>query len=156
MKRTPQDKQIEARLCEGEWTLTGCLGDDPLGTDRIEIDRAKVMGLGVDLSALADELDSLWQAGGARCNAPSVLACGLTVTVEEARGKIACPFDHPGTYAKGVMTVVLPDRQLRFSPLSIHMMRAHGFLGGKGSAYRVEPEDLAALSEALQSEQQQQ
>ena len=149
MKRTVQDNDIGRRLAEGQWTLRGCLGEDPLGIERIEIDRAKLQDLGLDLVALGRALESLWQTGAERFGATADIAPGLSVKVDEAKGRIACPFSHPGTYPKGVMTVVLQTKQLRFSPLSIHLMTAHCFLGGLGSAYRVAPGDLAAISHKL-------
>ena len=153
MKRTVADKEIERRLSAGEWTLEGFLGEDPLGIDRIGIDCARLQELGLELDALGRELDAIWQAGAQMLGAPSELAGGVKVIVEEAKGRMACPFGHPGTFSKGVMTIRLGDKQLRFSPLSIHMLSQHGFLGGVGSAYRVDPADLAELVSLLKQDQ---
>jgi len=156
VKRTVVDKEIESRLSEGSWTLKGCLGDDPLGIDRIEVDCARLDEFGLELDELGRELECLWQAGAQRLGAPSEVQKDVRVVVEEAKGRMPCPFGHPGTFSKGVMSIQMGDKQLRFSPLSIHMLREHGFLGGWGSAYRVEPSDLARLASLLKQDQQNQ
>jgi len=149
MKRTPEMKEIEQRMAPGAWSAEGFLGDDPLGIERIQVDRTAMDRLGVSPGDLGEVLDRLWREGCARFGCPLDATEGVQVQVDEAKGSLACPFGHKGTYGKGLMQVTIGDKTLRFSPLSIHMIQEHGFFGGIGSPYRVEPEDIAALAERL-------
>jgi hypothetical protein len=153
MKRTPEMKQIEQRMAPGAWTADGFLGDDPLGIERIDADRAALDRLGVTAQDLGKMLGRLWHEGCVRFGCPLEAAEGVRVQVDEAKGSLACPFGHKGIYGKGLMQVTIGDKVLRFSPLSIHMIEEHGFFGGIGSPYRVEPEDVAALSKSLSADQ---
>ncbi|NQT54365.1 hypothetical protein HQ576_20070, partial [bacterium] len=47
---------------------------------------------------------------------------------------------------KGDVELTTPDgATLRFTALSIHLIRAHGFYQGRGAPYRLEPTQLAEL-----------
>jgi hypothetical protein len=153
MKRTPEMKEIEQRMAPGAWTAGGFLGDDPLGIERIDADRGLLDRLEVTAKDLGKMLRRLWQEGCARFGCPLEAAGGVRVRVDEAKGNLACPFGHQGTYGKGLMQVTLGGKTLRFSPLSIHMIAEHGFFGGTGSPYRVEPEDVVELLRALPADQ---
>lgn len=153
MKRTPKMKEIEQRMAPGAWTADGFLGDDPLGIERIDVDRAALNRLGVEPGELGELLQRMWQEGCARFGCPLEAKEGFRVQVDEAKGSLACPFGHPGTFGKGIMQVTLGDKTLRFSPLSIHMIAEHGFFGGIGSPYRVEPADVVRLFELSAADQ---
>jgi len=62
-------------------------------------------------------------------------------------GKIPSPFTGEGVFRKG--EVVIKNRttgdKMVLTPLSIHLIKAHGFFQGKGSGYRIEPDIAAAL-----------
>lgn len=152
MKRTPQMKEIEQRMAPGAWTADGFLGDDPLGIERIEADRGTLDRLGVAPGDLGNMLQGMWREGCTRFGCPLEAAGGIRVQVDEAKGSLACPFGHKGTYGKGLMQVTLDDKTLRFSPLSIHMIAEHGFFGGIGSPFRVEPADVARLYRILSTD----
>ena len=66
------------------------------------------------------------------------------VLYESYRGKILCPFDHPGMFSKGSITLknLVNGIELCWTPLNIHMIRDHCFFEGKGSAHRLEPDVL--------------
>ena len=145
-------KEIESRMAPGAWTAGGLLGDDPLGIERIGADRATLDRLGVEAVQLGNRLQRLWQEGCRGFGCPLEAGSGIRVRVDEAKGSLACPFGHPGTYGKGTMQITIGDKTLRFSPLSIHMIREHGFFGGTGSPYRTDPRDVAMLCERLDSE----
>ena len=138
MKKTPKDKQILERMTEGEWSLKGFLGDDPLGLDRIDADTGILNDFDIDSEKMGTLLDKLWKKARLYFE-DDYIVNGLIVTVYEAKGRIPCPFGHPGVFQKGEMKVLFNNKTNRFSPLSIHMIRKHGFYGGKGSSYRIEP-----------------
>jgi len=109
--------------------------------------------LGVSSEELGKMLDRLWREGCSRFGCPLDATEGVRVQVDEAKGSLACPFGHKGTFGKGFMQVTLDDKTLCFSPLSIHMIKEHGFFGGIGSPYRVEPADAARLLRLLPADQ---
>ena len=61
--------------------------------------------------------------------------------MHEVRGRIPCPFGGCGAFPKGEAELVdtKTGRRMRFTPLSVHMVREHGFYGGQGSRYRLDP-----------------
>ena len=64
-----------------------------------------------------------------------------------AMGPIPCPWGGCGVFAKGEteLTDAVGGKTLRFTPLSVHLIRHHGFYQGKGARYRLEPAELARL-----------
>lgn len=134
---------------EGAFSRDGFLGDDPLGLDRVDADERLLADMGVSHEEIGVVLQDLWQKGRVLTGETYEHAPGVTVEVQEARGRMPCPFGHPGIYAKGVMTVEFEGRALRVTPLSVHMIRLHGFFGGRGSPFRVEPGDAVDLVRRL-------
>jgi len=70
------------------------------------------------------------------------------------RGKLPCPFGHPGIFAKVNTTVrnLKLDREITYTLLHIHLIGEHGFYEGKGSPFRLEPSDLIEILEIEESE----
>lgn len=62
-------------------------------------------------------------------------------SVQEAKGSLACPWPHPGRYAKRITTVrdVRSGECVSWSDLNTHLIDQHGFFGGRGSMFRIEP-----------------
>jgi hypothetical protein len=69
------------------------------------------------------------------------------VRVDSVRGKLPSPFGGPGMYEKVNTTVVNKrlGREVVYTDLHIHFVRDHGFYEGKGSPYRLEPEELITV-----------
>jgi hypothetical protein len=58
------------------------------------------------------------------------------------------PFGDPKRlYHKIVATVTntKQNKELRYTQLNVHMIRDHGFFEGKGSVFRLEPEDVVTI-----------
>ena len=136
----------------GAWTKDGFLGDDPLGIDRIDSDRALLAQFDVCADELGSVLEELWNRARKYGSEDYKPVPDVTVRIDEARGRMPCPFGHPGLYRKGLMTVTTPDIRLTISPLSIHMIKAHEFFGGRGSPFRLEPNQVVTLIRALPDE----
>ena len=133
----------------GAWTKDGFLGDDPLGIDRIDSDRALLAQFDVNAEELGVRLEELWNRARTSEGEEYKPVPDVSVRIDEARGRMPCPFGHPGLYRKGLMTVTTPDLRLMISPLSIHMIKAHEFFGGRGSPFRLEPNQVVTLIRAL-------
>ena len=69
------------------------------------------------------------------------------VRVDGVRGRLPCPFGHPGMFPKTNITVrnTRPDGQITYTDLHIHLIGEHGFYLGRGSAYRLDPGRLARV-----------
>jgi hypothetical protein len=67
--------------------------------------------------------------------------------VDEARGFLVCPWPHPGRFCKRLTIVRNTETgtQIQWSDLNIHLIAAHGFFEGVGSAFRLEPNELIKL-----------
>jgi hypothetical protein len=71
------------------------------------------------------------------------------VRVDSVRGKLPCPFRHPGIFPKTNITVKNKEKnsEVTFTDLHIHLVNEHGFYEGKGSVFRLDPPVLADVLE---------
>jgi len=60
------------------------------------------------------------------------------------RGMIPCPFGERGLHHKIIaeVTHLKKGGKIKFSQLSVHLIREHGFFEGRGSVFRLDPEIL--------------
>jgi hypothetical protein len=141
------DSRIQANFRAGEITRDGFLGSDvrPI-FEIIRRDAEELARLGETAAAAADFLQGLLDEGKKGLEGPVVLN-GRTIQIRWERGMIPCPFGEPGLHPKITVTAEESSsgRTLRFSQLAVHLIRGHGFFGGTGSAFRVEPEEIIKL-----------
>ena len=66
------------------------------------------------------------------------------IEVEDYMGKLPCPFRDNAKVNKRQTRVRRLDTGviMRWTDLSIHMIREHGFFEGHGSHYRLDPDEL--------------
>ena len=150
MKQSKRDDLIQERMQPGGITREGLMGDDTRKLrDIIEADGAAVARLGLTHAALAARMRELRQAGarglGEFVKAPD----HFEVRVDAVRGRLPCPFGHPGMYLKEFIVVrnMRLGEEVIFSRLSIHLIETHGFYEGLGSPYRLDPAALARILE---------
>ena len=145
MKQNPVDKQVGDSLREGILARDGFLGEDSRPHPQIIQEDAEVLSaMNTTPEALAIRMEALTKAG-LKAIGSMVESDGYRILVDEYMGRIGCPYrDHRA--AKRNTTVTDGEgRSLTWTDLSIHLIRAHGFFQGKGSAYRLEPAELAKL-----------
>jgi len=144
-------QRAQANLEPGVLTAEGFLGHDTrrLGA-LIREDEAAFRDLGLDWDEVAVWLEHLVEAGAAGLGEPITVGRWL-VRVAETRGTFPCPWED-GLFRKRSVTVrsVGPDGQaqgpeLLFSDLSLHLLKDHHFLQGRGSLFRLEPQVLKDL-----------
>jgi len=142
MKQSPQEARIVERMQPGVLSRDGFLGSDrrSLG-EIIDTDRSALEGLGVTQERLAARMAEALKAAEAAGGAPVKVGEHLLAEHREAMGRIPSPFPGEGVFRKG--EVELTDERtgvkVLMTPLSIHMVAAHGFFQGRGSRYRTEP-----------------
>ncbi|MFP4563185.1 MAG: hypothetical protein ACLFRY_07715 [Spirochaetia bacterium] len=150
MKQTPQMRRVQENMRPGAITLDGFLGNDPrnLGDILIE-DDAEVKRMGLTHEEIASRMNVLREAGEEGLGEFITVPPNFEVRVDSVRGKLPCPFEHPGLFPKTNITVrnTRLGREITYTDLQIHLIEAHGFYEGKGSRYRIDPEELVEVLE---------
>lgn len=145
MKKSPGLAKLEAMLRSSKLVAGGFLGRDRRSlVEIIETDAADVERSGHTLAEIADRMEEI--TARARDGLGTAVTVGgvLDAWVTDTRGTIVCPWPHPVCAAKTVTTVMRRDTgtEVRWSDLSIHMIRDHGFFEGMGATFRLEPGEL--------------
>lgn len=145
MKMTFDQKAAEERMKPGVLTSQGFLGTDSRHlADIIEGDEEAFRAKGLDFDEVADELERLAREGEKGLGEPTTVDGIYLVKSDEARGKIACPFQD-GLFHKNAVTVERSGSsdRLVYSDLSLHLLRVHHFCQGEGSPFRLSADALA-------------
>lgn len=144
MKQTPELDRVQARMQPGVLTLNGFLGSDGRRlADILAADGAVVHSHGVTHRQLAARLDELTRRGRDLMEGEVELDGTYAVRVRDDRGVMPSPWGD-GNFGKGEVEMRhLPSgKTFRWNELTLHLVRMHGFYGGHGSEYRLEPNDL--------------
>lgn len=143
MKMSPFYVKAQDNMQPGVITSTGFLGDDtrPI-VDIIEHDEEIMQQLGLDFEEVAARLHELMNESRKGLGEPITYQQFL-LQVYEARGFLPSPFED-GIFRKVNVNIENTNNKktLLVSELSIHLLQHHHFLQGRGSPYRLEPEDL--------------
>ncbi len=145
MKETPKEMKIHLNLKAGVMSTHGFLGDDDRHFHEIiEEDESILTRLGVTTEEIADRLQYFTDEAFESYDGPIIIGGKYEVHYESFRGKMPCPFDHPGVYRKGSVTLKNLENNIEicWTPLNIHMIKEHCFFEGTGSAHRLEPETV--------------
>ena len=148
MKQTPKDEHLNRILRSSALVAGGFLGNDPRSvTEVVEADAGALCRLSVTTAQVAQRMKEITERASRGLGTWVEIDEHHQAMVEEARGLLPCPWPHGGYYPKRVTTlkVVASDQIFRWSDLNIHMIEAHGFFEGKGSAFRIEPGQLARI-----------
>ncbi len=149
MKHNPADQLIRDRLEAGALSIEGFLGtDDRPIADIIAADTGTVEAESLTVETLGDFLEHLHVTGDGGWESRVPMYDGkISVRSDETLGQIPCPFACGASCHKSIITVKNADGEniLIFTPLDAHLISAHGFFEGKGSAYRIEPKELIEL-----------
>ncbi len=147
---TPELIKATEKMQPGQISQAGFFGDDDRDLSTIiEEQRVTCRRLGVSWQSIAEAMEVFASQG------LSAFGCTLTVDnkwevcADENRGKVPCPFPHPGMYQKTVYTVrnLRTNNEVRFTDLSIHLIKDHGFFQGKGAPFHNDPADLIEVLE---------
>lgn len=148
MKLSPALTRIQARMQPGILTLHGFLGTDRRNlADILEADAREVARLGLTHEQIADRLDRLAKCASAGLGTEVVCETDYRMCYHGARGRVPCPWGHPGLFDKGDvhLTRISTGETIIFSELLAHLIREHGFYEGRGSPYRIEPATLKRI-----------
>lgn len=148
MKRSPEAKRLEEVLRSSRIVAGGFLGPDTRILEEIlETDAATLARLGTSAQEISARMREITDLGKAGLGTPVKIDEKREVVVDEHRGQTVCPWPHAGGYQKTMTTVRRLDTgaTVRWSELSTHFIEAHGFFEGRGTAFRLEPEELLAV-----------
>ncbi len=149
MKMSPQDKKLDHMLRSSTLVAGGFMGRDRRSVrEIIEADAAALAACGLNAAMVARRMRELTDIG-CRGLGTWVDADGerLQVMSEDYKGMLVCPWGHAGHYHKRstVVKAGADERMLTWSDLNIHLIEAHGFFEGRGSAFRIEPAQAAEI-----------
>lgn len=140
---------MQTHFGPGRISKDGFLGEDSRHIhDIIQEDQRILSSLGWTSERIADRLQFFIDEGKKGLEGKvSVGKC--IVCVRWDRGMVPCPFNEPGLHPKIVATVFSPaqKREIRYSQLSVHLIRRHSFFGGKGSVFRLEPKTVLEITD---------
>lgn len=140
---TLSQEELRSRMAPGELAAEGFLGADERSVERIiAVDRLALVRLGIAPEALGRKIAALTAVALSRMGG-EIEFDSLSLHAVEARGLLACPFGDEGVHVKAVIHAARGDESYSWSALSAHLADTHGFYGGKGSPYRLEPAELA-------------
>jgi len=147
MKQTPLEKKILDNFKPGKITKDGFLGDDKRHVhDIIQEDLRILSKLGFEVDEIADRLQYFIEEGKKGLETKVDLA-DFTVQISWDRGLLPCPFGEPRRHHKIIATLFNKklNKKIEYSQLNVHLIKEHGFFLGKGSKFRLEPEELMSF-----------
>lgn len=150
MKQTPRDKAILERMAPGALCADGFLGDDPRDlSEIIAADAAAVEAAELTHEQTARPLAAALKTAMAELGRHVAISEHVAAVWREGMGRIPSPWPGDGVFPKGELelTDTRTGRTLTLTPLSVHLIAAHGFYQGRGSRYRLEPHDIIAMFE---------
>jgi hypothetical protein len=145
MPDTQSMRHLEALLRNSPLVRGGFLGHDERPLEEIlQADQDTLLRLGVTAGQIAQRMAELTSEGKSRFGAPVSIPPHLTISSDEYKGRIDCPWPDCSRFDKRVTTACRSDlgQCLRWTDLNIHLIGDHGFFEGRGSAFRLEPDDL--------------
>ncbi|MDX9702957.1 MAG: hypothetical protein RBU23_07930 [Candidatus Auribacterota bacterium] len=149
MKESPQQKKLEDILRYCPLVSGGFMGEDlrPV-KEIIDTDTHTVEQLGYTNEQIAERMEYIRNEGLKGLGSVVKLNNGLEVRIDDNRGLLPSPWpDDPHRSSKTITFVLDTDtgNELRWSDLSIHLIRAHGFYQGHGSPFRLNPSELISV-----------
>jgi hypothetical protein len=148
--------EVERRMQPGAWDGPGFLRPGTSLAAVISEDAETARGLGLDPEAIGGRLGELLDAGeGSDLGRPATVG-SFRVEIVRGRGFLTCPWAPEefapcpvglggGAAANRFTIAGEAGRRLEGYELSAHLIRDHGFFGGPGTRYRLEPEAVAAF-----------
>ena len=156
MKQTVQLREIQERMKPGVITRDGFLGTDRRNLiDILQEDDAEIKRRNLTHKDIAERMMQLREAGKRGLGEFISVSPYFEVRVDSVRGKLPCPFKHPGLIRKTNVIVrnLEKNREITYTDMHIHMIGEHGFYEGKGSAFRLEVKDLVEVLEIIPLEE---
>lgn len=149
MKMSPLFKKAFVNMQPGKIIKEGFLGDDSrTPADIISEDEKQVKSLNMDFEIIAGKLKYFLNRGLKGLGEPVTVDEKWLVRVDEARGRLPCPFEDKILYKNTVYVKnIVKNLDFYYSELSIHLIESHHFFQGRGSSFRLEPSAIKQIFE---------
>ena len=124
------------------------MGDDSRSlAEIVDADTSELFRLGYTAEQIASRMQEITDTAKAGLGNWVRIDDKRQAVVAEARGFAICPWPHSGRFIKRVTTLERLDSgaTIRWSDLNIHLIAEHSFFEGRGSAFRIEPGELAGV-----------
>jgi hypothetical protein len=147
-KKPPQLEKLEEVLRSSKLVYGSFMGTDTRSvSDVIDADNAKLAKIGFTAEQIAAKMQQITDIAITGLGTWVQIDQDRMAKTDEAKGSLVCPWPHPGKFAKRITTVKLTASQqtISWADLSIHLIAEHHFFQGKGSAFRIEPEQLVEM-----------
>jgi len=148
MKQNPEYERIQANMVAGKISSSGFLGEDQRTLqDILHEDNLTVLKTGYSHEAIAQRMGYLTEQGKKGMGSPVIVDDIFEVTADDHRGFIPCPFGDNFKAPKTNVMVknLITSDTIHWTELNIHMIEKHGFYEGKGSFFRIDPEELVKI-----------
>lgn len=148
MKESPEKQKLEEILRSSKLVSGGFMGTDARRVSEvIEADANTLAKSGYTDRQVARRMQRITDTAIDGLSTWVEIDENIHAKVDEAKGSQPCPWPHIGRFAKRVTTVKRTDsgKTVTWSDLNIHFIGEHGFFEGKGSSFRIEPEELLSI-----------
>ena len=148
MKRTLQQKKLDQLLHSSQIVHGGMMGEDQRTFEEvIEADLAVIEQLDYTKEAIGQRMAELTELAIPSFGNWFSVNDNLRVYVDDYKGRLICPWPHKGVFCKRLTYAQRTDldKTIVWTELGAHMILEHGFFEGKGSVFRLEPEDLISI-----------
>lgn len=145
MKESPEDRKLEEVLRSSRLAAGGFMGHDNRSVSEvIDADATELSRLGFTKEQVAERMRQITKVAISGLGTWVQVGDGMEGKVDEAKGRLICPWPHKGKLAKRitVVKVIETSESVRWSDLNTHLISEHGFFEGKGSDFRIEPRKL--------------
>jgi hypothetical protein len=148
MKESPQNKKLEETLRSSKLVAGGFLGSDKRTVSEIiDADLTELSKSRYTIEQVADRMQEITNTAIAGLGTWVIIDKSRQAKVDEAKGKLPCPWPHLARFAKRITILRHAefDETIMWSDLNIHLIAEHGFFEGKDSDFRIEPGKLIAM-----------
>ena len=148
MKESPDTQNLEKILKSPAFSAAGFMGSDTRRlSEIIDADLADLARLNYTPQQIAKRMQQITDTAKEALGNWIKIDDNFSAKIAEVKGRIPCPWPHAGNYAKRVTTLkdIKTNKQILFSDLNIHMIAEHNFFEGRGSTFRVEPEEIVEM-----------
>lgn len=141
-------QRLEEVLRSSKLVAGGFMGTDPRSvTEIIDDDMAELSALKITVKQIVQRMKQITDAATPALGGWVQIDANLRAKVDEAKGRLPCPWPHPAAFEKRVTYVKNSQsgQSIKWADLNIHLIEKHNFFEGKGSPYRIEPKKLIEI-----------
>ena len=148
MKESPDAQKLEQILRSPAFSAAGFMGTDARSLVQIiYADLADVARFGYTPPLIAERMREITNIAKEGLGNWVAIDKSRRAMIVEVKGRIPCPWPHAGNYAKRITTLQDTEtgREVLWSDLNIHLIDEHNFFEGRGSVFRIEPEEIIGM-----------